>query len=68
MRVLLADVSFIGPEHGGRSIRPQSGYHPQIEAGDAYTSCAIDSMSGETTFEFETSYRVSLRLLIPELH
>jgi hypothetical protein len=68
MRMYLAQVSFLGPEKGGRLTRPQSGYHPQVDAGGAFTSCVIEGLGGETTFEFDTAYRVSLRLLFPELY
>lgn len=61
-----ARVTFFRPEKGGRRTRPQSGYHPQIDAGGEYTSCAIESLDEETVFEFDRDYTVRLRLLFPE--
>ena len=64
--MFLAQVTFLGPDKGGRSTQPQSGYHPQIDSGGEFTSCDIEGLGGETTFEFDTAYRVSLRLLFPD--
>jgi hypothetical protein len=66
--VFVAQVTFLGPDKGGRLTCPQSGYHPQIDADGVFTSCVIESLSGETTFAFDTAYRVSLRLLLPDLY
>jgi hypothetical protein len=64
----IALVEFLGPEKGGRNTRPESGYHPQIDAGGEFTSCAIESLNEETVFEFDTPYRVALRLLFLDLY
>lgn len=66
--MFLARVSFLGPEKGGRSGPAMLGYHPQIDVGDEYTSCAIESLDDETTFEFDREYTVRLRLLLPEVY
>lgn len=66
--MFVAQVSFLGPDMGGRRTRPESGYHPQLDADGVLTSCVIESLDGETIFEFDTPYRVSLRLLFPDLH
>lgn len=66
--MFIAQVTFLGPDKGGRRNRPQSGYHPQIDTGGEYTSCAIESLNDETTFEFDRAYTVRLRLLFPELY
>jgi hypothetical protein len=64
--MFIAQVRFPGPDNGGRRTPPQSGYHPQIDAGGVYTSCVIESLGDETTFAFDTVYRVSLRLFFPD--
>jgi hypothetical protein len=66
--MFLARVTFLEPEQGGRHTPPQSGYHPQIDAGGEYTSCAIESLNEETVFEFGKEYMVRLRLLFPEFY
>lgn len=66
--MFLARVTFFGPEKGGRRTRPQSGYHPQVDAGGVYTSCTIESLDEEAMFEFDQEYTVRLRLLLPELY
>jgi hypothetical protein len=66
--MFIALVEFLGPDKGGRSTRPESGYHPQIDAGGEFTSSAIDSLNEETVFEFDTPYRAALRLLFPDLY
>ena len=66
--MFIAQVSFFGPEQGGRTRPPQPGYHPQVDVGNEYTSCAIESLGQETVFEFNATYVVGLRLLFPELY
>jgi hypothetical protein len=66
--VFIAQVRFFGPDKGGRSIPPQPGYHPQVDAGDEYTSCAIERLGEETVFEFDKTYVVRLRLLFPDFY
>jgi len=66
--MFIASVVFLGPGKGGRKTRPESGYHPQVDAGDVFTSCAIECFDGETRWEFDTPYRVALRLLFPDLY
>jgi hypothetical protein len=64
--MLIAEVAFLSPQQGRRRTPPQSGYHPQIDAGGVFTSCVIESLGEETTFAFNTLHRVSLRLLFPD--
>jgi hypothetical protein len=64
--MFIARVQFLGPDKGGRSIPPQSGYHPQVDVGGQYTSCAIESLSDEAVFAFGREHVVRLRLLFPE--
>jgi hypothetical protein len=52
--MFIALVAFLGPDKGGRSTCPDSGYRPQIDAGGEFTSCAIESLVGETVFAFDT--------------
>lgn len=66
--MFIALVAFLGPDKGGRSTCPESGYRPQIDAGGEFTSCAIESLVGETVFAFDTPLRVSLHLLFPDLY
>lgn len=66
--MFVANVVFIGPSSGGRDTPPQSGYHPQIKAGDEYTSCVIESLRDEVVFDFDKEHLVSLRLMFPEGH
>ena len=66
--MFIAKVVFIGPSRGGRDTPPQSGYHPQIKAGDEYTSCVIESLHDEAVFDFDAEHLVSLRLMFPEGH
>ncbi len=66
--MFVAQVTFLGPEKGGRRTRPASGYHPQVDAGGIYTSCTIESLDEEKLFEFDRAYTVKLRLLFPELY
>lgn len=64
--MVVAYVTFPGPESGGRRTPPASGYHPQVVIGVEYASCFIESLDNETDFAFNREHRVSLRLLIPE--
>ena len=64
--MFVAHVTFLSPQQGGRRIPPQSGYHPQIDAGGVLTSCVIESLAEETIFAFNAVHRVSLRLLFPD--
>lgn len=64
--MLLAYARFFGPERGGRTIAPQTGYHPQLRLGAEYTSCAIESLDDTEVFELDREYRVKLRPLFPE--
>ena len=68
MGMFIALVEFLGPDKGGRNTYPESGYHPQIDTGSEFTSCAIESMNEETVFAFDTPHRVALRLLFPDLY
>lgn len=47
-----------------RARRP--GYHPHVDVGGNFTSCAIESLGDETVFEFEQEYTVRMRLLFPD--
>ena len=66
--MFIALVTFVGPDKGGRNSHPESGYHPQIDVGGEFTSCAIESLDNETVFAFDTPHRVVLRLLITALY
>lgn len=66
--MFIAHVTFLSPQQGGRRTPPQTGYHPQIDAGGVFISCVIDSLGNETTFAFDMVHRVSLRLLFPDLY
>ncbi|MGZ6322269.1 MAG: hypothetical protein ACXWQR_23550 [Ktedonobacterales bacterium] len=66
--MFVAKVVFLGPSRGGRNTPPQSGYHPQIKAGDEYTSCVIESLRDEVVFDFDKEHLVLLRLMFPEGH
>ena len=66
--MFIARVTFLRPKVDPQGWRPRSGYHPQVDAGGVYTSCAIESLDDETEFEFDTEYTVRLRLLFPELY
>jgi hypothetical protein len=68
MHVFIALVTFLGPDKGGRRICPESGYHPQIDAGGEFTSYVIESLDDETIFAFDIPHRVALRLLYPDLY
>lgn len=64
--MVIARVTFPGPDQGGRQTPPRSGYHLQVAIGGVYTSCVLDSLDGEVIFALGRAYRVSLRLLFPE--
>ena len=66
--MFIALVTFVGPDKGGRNTHPESGYHPQIDVGGEFTSCAIESLDNETVFAFDIPHRVALRLLFPDLY
>ncbi len=66
--MVIAEVTFLGPDKGGRSTCPRSGYHPQIALDGEYTSCAIENLGGEAEFAFDTPIRVSLRFLFADHH
>jgi len=66
--MVIARVTFPGPDQGGRQTPPCSGYHPQVALGNEYTSCVLDSLDGEAVFAFGRAHRVSLRLLFRERH
>jgi translation elongation factor EF-Tu-like GTPase len=61
-----ANVTFPGPDAGGRETPPLTGYHPQIRAGDVYTSCRIMSVGGKEVFDLDVEHLVLLELLFPE--
>ena len=64
--MFIAEVTFWGQEKGGRFTPPQSGFRPQILAGDVKTSCAVTSVEDRvTTFEFNKPYLVKLELMFP---
>lgn len=66
--MFMASVVFFARHVGTLDWRPRSGYHPQVKVGDKYTSCAIESVGGETEFEYDKPHVVRLRLLFPELY
>ncbi len=66
--MFIASVIFFRPRHDPTDWRPRPGYHPQVDTGNEFTSCAIESLSDETVFEFEQEYTVGLRLLFPDLY
>lgn len=61
-----ARVVLFRPQHDPGDWRPRPGYHPQVDAGGVFTSCAIERLGDETVFEFEQEYTVRLRLLFPD--
>jgi hypothetical protein len=61
-----AIITFVGPDQGGRHIPPQSGFHPQIDAGGVHTSCIVEGLSGESVFQFDVETKVLLRLMFPD--
>lgn len=64
----LANIVFFSREHGGRFTPPESGFHPQIQIGEEYTSCKIDRIGYEKTFSFNMLVKVNLTLLLPEIY
>lgn len=60
---LLALITFLGADKGGRLAPPQSGFHPQIELKDGRYSCRVESVGDEVEFPFERPCRVRLTLL-----
>lgn len=64
--MFIARVKFFRPQYPSGDWRPRPGYHPEVDAGGVYTSCAIERLGDETVFEFEREYTVRLRLLFPE--
>lgn len=64
--MFIARVVFFRPQHDPGDWRPRPGYHPRVDAGGVFTSCAIESLDEETVFEFEQEYTVRLRLLLPD--
>jgi hypothetical protein len=66
--MFVARVIFKGPDAGGRETPPLPGYHPQIWAGDAYTSCKVESLTGKVAFAFGIEHLVSLELHFPEIY
>jgi hypothetical protein len=66
--LFIAIVTFLGPDKGGRRTCPESGYHPQIDAGGEYTSCIIENLDGGSSFAFDTPHRVALCLMFPDLY
>ena len=66
--MILARTEFLGSDRGGRRTPPQSGFRPQIVAGDVHTSCVVENLSGEGSFEFNKEYNVALKLMFPELY
>jgi hypothetical protein len=65
---MLARITFFGPKTGGRTNPPCSGYRPLIQIDDVYTSCLVESTSGEEVFEFDREYLVSLKLFFDETY
>lgn len=53
------------PRAGQEAAPPLSGYHPQIKAGDLFTSCAIEATDRDVIFMFGYTFDVVLRLLFP---
>ena len=68
--VWLRPVVWFRPRHDPgdwrRDWRPRPGYHPQVDAGGVFTSCAIERSGDETAFEVAQGYAVRLRLLFPD--
>jgi len=67
--IYLAKIIFYGPDRGGRTRAPQSGYHPQLRLGDVYTSCVIYvDDDTDTVFAFDHEHFVRLRLMSPQFY
>lgn len=66
--MFLARVIIFRPQHDSGDWRPRPGYHPQVDVGGVLTSCKIESLGGESEFEFDREYVVRLRLLLPDLY
>jgi hypothetical protein len=66
--VYYAKIVFLDRENGGRSIPPQTGYHPQIDLGSVHTSCYVENLGTDTIFEFGCEHDVALTLMFPELY
>ena len=65
--MLLAVVTFWGPDRGGRFTPPMPGFHPQIRVGNESTSCIVHSTENDVkSFTFNKPYRVKLELMFPE--
>lgn len=65
--MFLAKVTFWGQEKGGRYTPPQSGFKPQIQAGDVHTSCVVTSVDDSVTvFDFDKLTSVYLELMFPD--
>lgn len=65
--MFLAKVTFWGQEKGGRLTPPQSGFRPQIQAGDVHTSCTVTSVDDTIIiFNFNKLTSVYLKLMYPD--
>lgn len=63
----LARVVFFNLEQGGRPTPPQSGFHPQLELEQEYTSWTVESVvDGVETMPFDIEHEVRLIPLFPE--
>ena len=64
--MVIAKVTFLGPQRGGRYTSPISGFHPQIKLGEIHASCIVKAVDNEVVFEFDKEYLVSLDLMYRE--
>ena len=65
---MLAKIAFWGSAKGGRTNPPLTGYRPHIKLNDVFTSCIVESTSGEEVFEFDKEHLVSIKLCFPETY
>ena len=65
--MLIAQITFYPFESGGRMAPPLSGFHPQVAIGEYQTSCRVESLSGEESFNFSTEHKVKITPFFPEI-
>ena len=67
--MLIAEVSFLDQEKGGRFSPPQSGFKPQILVGNVKTSCVITPIDESVfVFDFHKTHLVKIDLQFSDVY
>ena len=64
---VLAKITFLTTDQGGRIKPAISGYKPQLKVGDVFTSCFVWGDTRDQLFAPGVEYRVQLHLPLLEL-